>query len=126
MAQLHDIAPPEYLYHGTNHFNAKDIAYDKLRTHRPWYGTNQRVWPDGSAEKRSYWTEVEAVADSFYPKEGKPTILRVPGRLKSGGRPLFKRESTGDWYSTIPIPAKYIQIKISGSWVNTIAYHDSI
>ena len=82
----------EHLYHATNLDNALEISRDALRTFRPWHGTDQRHWPDGSREKRSYFSHEPAISYSFAPEEGKPVLLRTK-RNKH-----FKRESTGDFY----------------------------
>jgi len=42
---------PAYVYHATNEDNAREIAASGwLVPHRPWYGTDQRMWPDGATE----------------------------------------------------------------------------
>jgi hypothetical protein len=53
------------------------IAEGRLQTHRPGYGTEQDEWPDGSREKRSYWTHDPKIARSFYPEEGRPALIRA-------------------------------------------------
>jgi len=67
----HNIASDEgYLYHGTNHDRARDIAESGLDTHKPSYGTDQEAWPDGSTDKRSYFTQKADHAWQFSPEEG--------------------------------------------------------
>lgn len=115
--RLNELSLPRYLYHATNEYNAQDIAAGSLRTHRPWYGTDQRVWPDGSTNRRSYWTADPDTATNFHPEEGHPVLLRVPFRLTRAGVNIFQRESgTGDWVSEVSIPSKYISILRDGRW----------
>ena len=92
-----------YAYHATNTDNLYDIANSgKLQTHKPDYGTDQVVWPDGRAEKRSYFIEKGEHAYQFAPMEGQSAVLRV----KKGG---LLRESTGDLYSKKPIASKHLE-----------------
>ena len=102
-----------YLYHATNIDGAGDIATSgSLRTHKPWHGTDQDAWPDGSKEKRSYWSPKADVVWQFAPDEGKGVVLRVKRDAAA-----FKREGTGDVYATKPIPAKQLEIlDEDGSW----------
>lgn len=94
-----------YVYHATNVDGAQAIAQSKkLLTFRPWHGTDQDSWPDGSTEKRSYWSEHAHITHSFVP-EGKGAILRAKMR------PEMKREGyTGDVYSNKHTPTKDIEI----------------
>jgi 8-oxo-dGTP pyrophosphatase MutT (NUDIX family) len=102
---------PGYLYHATNHERASDIASNGLKTHRPSQFTDQSTWPDGSKEKRNYFARAEN-AWQFAPEEGKPALLRVP----MAAHP-FKRESTGDFYSTVPVPPSKIDyLAADKSW----------
>jgi hypothetical protein len=106
-------ADPNYLYHATNRYNLNDIVSSgKLATYEPSYGTDQDTWPDGSAQKRSYWTHDPEIARSFYPAEGQPTLLRAPRDAAN-----FRRESTGDHYLTKPLPSKALEIYTGqGAW----------
>jgi hypothetical protein len=100
-----------YLYHATNTYNLNDIAAGGLRTFRPSYGTDQEAWPDGSTERRSYWTDRANVAWHFAPEDGMPVLLRT--RQTSD----FKRESTGDWYARRTIPAVRLEVMLAdGQW----------
>ena len=99
-----------YHYHATNSHNAADIAHDKLRTHKPWHGTEQNAWPDGSIEKRAYFSPGEG-KEHFTPEGGKPTMLRV-----HHSKADFHRESTGDTYVKKPIDSKHVEIKTEAGW----------
>lgn len=96
---------PDYLYHATNEERADQIAEEGfLKPHGPSYGTDQDSWPDGAREKRSYWSPNLQTTESFAPEEGKPVFFRV----RHANHP-FKRESTGDHYSTKPVSAHRIE-----------------
>lgn len=92
-----------YVYHATNEDNAVAIAEGQLEIHKPWEGTDQEAWPDGSIAKRAYFTPTAEHTWQFAPEEGKPVLLRV---AREDG--AFKRESTGDIYTTKPVPASKI------------------
>lgn len=95
----------DYLYHVTNLDNAYDIAVDGLKTHYPWDFTDQGEWPDGSRQRRSYFSQRPLL--DFAPPEGEAVVLRVPTSAAQ-----FKRESyTGDWYATRTIPPHLIEIE---------------
>jgi hypothetical protein len=96
---------PGYLYHATNEERAHDIAEQGLKTHKPWEHTDQGEWPDGSREKRSYFTSKADHASSFAPEEGKSVLLRVPDSAAD-----FHKESTGDIYSKKPIKSDKLEI----------------
>lgn len=100
-----------YHYHATNEDNLHAIAgYGGLRTHRPWHGTEQRAWPDGSKERRSYWHHNPEVTKSFAPAEGKPVLLRAK-------RKSIRKESTGDSYTTKAIRSKHLEyLGEGGQW----------
>lgn len=109
-------ADPEYLYHGTRASRAADISSSKLQTHRPNYGTDQDAWPDGSTEKRSYFTPSPKSARNFIPEDsGAPVLLRIKRTAAQ-----FKAErGTGDWYASKPIPPKAIEVLgKGGNWVS--------
>ncbi len=94
-----------YLYHGTNEDRALGIKEDgTMNVFVPWHGTEQDTWPDGRKEPRAYFSGTPAQVQSFYPVEGKPVLLRVPVDAAP-----FRRESTGDWYTRLPIPAAHIE-----------------
>jgi hypothetical protein len=102
----HNIPSEEgYLYHATNHERAHDIAESGLDTHKPSYGTDQEAWPDGSTDKRSYFTQKADHAWQFAPEEGKPALLRM-----KQDPAIHSRESTGDFYSKKKIPANKIEV----------------
>lgn len=101
-----------YLYHATNEERAQDIAKDKLRTHKPWERTDQSSWPDGSTEKRSYFSKDAGVTWQFSPEEGKPVVLRVKDTAGE-----FNRESTGDIYTKKPIDSSKLEmLSEDGKW----------
>jgi len=101
-----------YVYHATNEDNARDIAGSHLKPHRPWHGTDQSTWPDGSTEKRSYWSNKASAVHSFAPAEGKSVILRT----KQADH--FKPErGTGDVVTTKKVHSNDLEIKHKdGSW----------
>lgn len=102
---------PGYVYHATNEERAAAIATSGLRPHGPSYGTDQDVWPDGSREKRSYWTRRAASAHYFAPEEGPAVLLRV------AEGPTFKAErGTGDIVTTKTVPATQIEILTDEGW----------
>lgn len=109
--EIEDPDSDKFHYHATNIENAWDIAGSKLDTHRPDYGTDQDAWPDGSRERRSYFGTPKNVWQ-FAPEHGKPVVLRV-GRDAAD----FKRESTGDIYTTKPVASKQIQILTDKGWL---------
>jgi hypothetical protein len=103
-----------YTYHMTNLDNAHSIAADKkLRTHRPWHGSDQDIWPDGSQAKRSYFIDQPERAKKFSPG-GKAVLLRVQKHPKLG----FKRErGTGDTVTHQPIHSRHLQYQDhKGRW----------
>lgn len=95
----HDIEPDmDYIYHGSNGDNVRDIWASSLETFPPDHGTDQDAWPDGGTEDRSYWTATPDVARSFYAEGGKPALLRVARsrvkvRKESGTTDLYLREA---------------------------------
>ena len=104
---------PGFVYHATNEERACDIVRDgKLKTHKPWEGTEQDTWPDGSVQKRSYHAEKADVVHSFAPEEGAPVILRTARTAHP-----FQRENTGDIFTTKPIPAKKLEIGLDEGWM---------
>jgi hypothetical protein len=102
---------PGYVYHASNQENARDIiAAKKLNVFRPNYGTDQRTWPDGGPERRSYWSEKAGVVWQFAPEQGKPVILRTK-RTEA-----FQRESTGDVFTRKAVPADAVEILTADGW----------
>jgi|WetSurSiteA1Bulk_404760.scaffolds.fasta_scaffold00048_53 hypothetical protein len=114
-----------YMYHATNLYRANDIASGGLKAHPPNLGTDQREWPDGSKEKRSYFSKNLSTVWQFAPEEGPHVVLRVHHTSHP-----FKRESTGDIYSNKKIHPKHIEIlHKNGSWhpiSNLISKEESI
>jgi hypothetical protein len=84
---------PGFAYHVTNLDAAHSIADEGMRLHKPWHGTDQDTWPDGSTDKRAYFTRDADNSWQFAPEYGKPVLLRTPRT------PDIKQESTGDLYS---------------------------
>lgn len=107
----YEIPSGDYVYHATNTERADEIAASgKIKTYKAHEFTDQNMWPDGSVEKRNYFSNSNPW--QFAPVEGSPTLLRV----KKSDHP-FKKESTGDIYSTKPIPASKIEyLSEDGSW----------
>lgn len=103
---------PDYVYHATNTERLQDIADSgKLKTHRPDYGTDQDAWPDGSTEKRSYFSDKANVVWQFAPEEGKPVVIRTKGGAD------FAKESTGDTFSRRPVPISKLEyLGEDGNW----------
>jgi hypothetical protein len=103
----HNIPSDEgYLYHATNAERAHDIAESGLDVHKPSYGTDQDVWPDGSAANRSYFTKNASQAWHFAPEEGQGAILR----MKQDPNVHFKESGTGDFYSKTKIPSTKLDV----------------
>ena len=102
---------PGYVYHATNAENALAIAEEGLTRHKPGDFTDQSVWPDGSVEKRNYFTPTAEHTSQFAPEEGTPVLLRVP----KDAHP-FKKESTGDLYSTKDVPTSKIEALTENGW----------
>ena len=99
-----------YVYHATNRDRAVDIAREGLKPHRPWEFTDQRVWPDGGAGPRVYFTPRAHVAWSFAPEEGEPVLLRT--RF-----PTERESGTGDRFARARVPAKHLDILTTAGWV---------
>lgn len=104
---------PGYVYHATNLENLYGIIEDgKLKTHKPWYGTDQDIWPDGSTEKRSYWSPSAATTHWFVPEGGPGVLLRTPRT------DAFKTErTTGDVYTTKVVPVTKIEVLTTEGWI---------
>jgi hypothetical protein len=102
-----------YHYHATAEEYLPDIAQHGLKTHKPWHGTDQDSWPDGSTEARNYFTTHADAAHQFAPEAGPSALLRV-----HESKHPFKREAyTGDTYSSKTIPSKHIEVMgEDGSW----------
>lgn len=108
-----------FMFHVTNEENAYDIYQSgQLDVHAPDYGTDQNMWPDESVEDRAYFTIGGPMWD-FAPELGKPVALRMPA---SAGE--FRKESTGDYYTTEPISADAIEILAGEKWMSLNTYFD--
>lgn len=101
-----------YLYHASNEEALSGIAERGLRTHDPSHGTEQDEWPDGSVEKRSYWSRSASSIWHFAPEYGRAVALRA---RESAAR--FRRESTGDYYCTQTVPAAALEILTTEGWL---------
>lgn len=100
-----------YVYHATNLENAEEIVASGLKPHRPWFGTDQHVWPDGTSEMRAYFIDKADRAWQFAPEHGHPVILRM--RETKG----MRTENTGDRYLKHAVPATHLQILTEdGTW----------
>jgi hypothetical protein len=101
-----------FVYHATSVDAVFDIQDVGLVTHKPWEGTDQSAWPDGSTEKRSYFSHDPKIADAFTP------IDRGPGavlKIKNDG--TFKKESgTGDLFSTKKVQPSSIEVLTKEGW----------
>ena len=105
---------PNYVYHATNEERANQIADNgQLGTYKPSDFTDQNVWPDGSTNKRNYFTPTAKNTWQFAPEEGKPVLLRIA----KGDHPFKQENGTPDLYSTKPVPAEKIQyLGDDGNW----------
>lgn len=101
-----------YVYHATNTDRAGEISASALKTHRPHEFTDQSVWPDGSSEMRSYWSNRADNVLQFAPEEGTGAILRTKKSNK------FRSESgTGDIFTKEKIDPSEIEILgDDGAW----------
>lgn len=104
-------ADPAYAYHATNLERAGDVAGSRLKPHGPSHGTDQEAWPDGSTDKRIYFTDKPATAWQFAPEDGRPALLRV---ARSSVK--LKKESTGDLYLTKSVSAGNIEMLTTEGW----------
>ncbi len=108
LGKNHDIPSDEgYVYHATNADRAHEIADSKtLDTHKPSYGTDQDMWPDGATDKRSYFTKNASHAWQFAPEEGQSVLMRMKEDPQ-----IHKVESgTGDVYAKKPILSKNLEV----------------
>jgi hypothetical protein len=102
---------PGYVYHATNEERAADIAEQGLKLHKPRDFTDQDVWPDGSTDRRNYFTPTASNAWQFAPEEGRPVLLRIPADTHP-----FRKESTGDIYSNKVVPPSKIEALTEDGW----------
>ena len=85
-----------FVYHATNWDGLVGIRESGwLATHRPSYGTDQDVWPDGSAERRAYFGASSEQVRLFYPETGPYVLLRMPRDAT-----VKVERGTGDLYVT--------------------------
>lgn len=105
---------PGYIYHATNHDRLWDIIRSRrLNTHRAHEFTDQDVWPDGSTERRNYFTPTAANTYMFRPEEGHGALLR----LMRSAHPVKAERGTGDLYSTTPVHAKHLEYHtVDNAW----------
>lgn len=105
---------PDYVYHATNTDRLHDIADSgKLNTHKPGDFTDQDSWPDGSTEKRNYFTPTAQNTYQFAPEEGHGVLLR----MSKHKHPLKAERSTGDLYSTKAVPSHQLEYHgADGGW----------
>lgn len=97
-----------YVYHATSEEHLPDIAAQGLKTFKPWHGTEQDSWPDGSIESRNYFVSNAGHAASF----GSGALLRVPKNVHS-----FKKESgTGDIVSTKAVHPGHLEVLTDEGW----------
>jgi hypothetical protein len=99
------------MYHATNLERARPIGKEGIAVHRPDWGTDQDVWPDGSKQLRSYWSPRASNVWQFAPEEGAPVVLRTPKEAHP-----FKAEGTGDFYATKPVPPEKVEILTKDGW----------
>jgi hypothetical protein len=102
-----------YYYHATNMNNLHDMLDSGyMEIFDPWHGTDQETGPDGSTEKRAYFSSDIRHIWSFAPVEGKAVALRVPKNAT-----VFKKERyTNDIYTTRPIDISYIEYLDHNKW----------
>jgi len=105
---------PGYVYHATNAERLYDIAeHGKLLTNKPSAFTDQDIWPDGSTEKRNYFTPSAQNTWQFAPEEGQPVLTRIP----ANAHPFKSESGTGDLYSTKPVPSSAMEyLGDDGQW----------
>jgi hypothetical protein len=105
---------PDYVYHATNMERANEIAEEGLKRHKPGDFTDQDVWPDGSVERRNYFTPTARNTWQFAPEEGAPTLLRI----RKDAHPFKNEKGTGDLYSTKDVPPEKIEFQHeNGEWL---------
>lgn len=104
----------DHMFHITSKHNLHDIAREGLKTHKPWHGTDQESWPDGSREKRNYFSAKEEHTHAFGPeaRHEDNVVLRV----HKTNHPFRREGYTGDHYSTKTVHPKHIEYKHGDNW----------
>jgi hypothetical protein len=103
-----------YMYHATNLERAEEIANSGIRRHKADEFTDQTTWPDGSVERRNYFTPTAKNTWQFAPEEGMPVLLRV----KQDTHPFKAERGTGDYYSVQDVPPSKIEyLSDDGRWL---------
>lgn len=103
-----------YMYHATNLERAEEIANSGIRRHKADEFTDQTTWPDGSVERRNYFTPTAKNTWQFAPEEGMPVLLRV----KQDTHPFKAERGTGDYYSVQDVPSSKIEyLSDDGRWL---------
>jgi len=116
----------DYFYHTTTRDSLYDIIADgELIVGRPqdsevWTDEPQQTWPDGSTQRRSYWSDSEAGTVDF----SRPQAVVV--RVAKTSVPNMKEESTGDFYMTKPVDADLLEVLTDGGWVRLNQLKESI
>lgn len=100
------LSEPGWHYHATSLDRAFGISQTGMKTHKPWAFTDQATWPDGSVERRIYFSPRLEVVWQFAPEEGPHVVLRV----HESSIEIRRERGTGDTYATRKIPAKAIEI----------------
>lgn len=103
---------PNYLYHGTSQDRLYDIlSAGKLGTFRPWHGTEQESWPDGSTDKRSYWGPSPAHVEPFIPDHPPAVVRALHQHVKARAE-----RGTGDFYAAKPVSTRHLEYFDGAAW----------
>ena len=103
-----------YVYHATTEDALPSIAGEGLVPHDPWHGTDQETWPDGSTERRVYFSGNENVVTAFYPEHSRPATLRAPASSVPGLKP---ERGTGDLVTTRVVPPAALEVRVPSGWL---------
>jgi len=107
------LSEPGWLYHATNVERVYDIvAAGKLLVHGPSWGTDQDAWPDGSREKRAYFSANAGVVWTFAPEEGCPVVLRV----RRDAVDARSERYTHDVYVRKSVPVRLLEVLAADGW----------
>jgi len=109
-----DESHEDYVYHATNADGVYGMADSgHMHVHKPWHGTDQDTWPDGSTEKRAYFSKNAGHVASFAPEEGPHAVIRV----RHDAHPFKAERYTRDIYTTKKIPISKIEVRhADGEW----------